>query len=123
MAKFTIKQIPTLFSASLGLAEFKKLEFYCKRANKTQEKLLLSLMKKNKSTVYGKKNNFKDVHSIEDYQKIVPLAYYEDYADYVHSCLRRTDYILGPTEDFLVTVTCHCGSVHSTGYGCNRESN
>ncbi len=83
MAKFTVKQIPTLFSASLGLAELAKLKIYSKRANKTQEKLLLSLMKKNKSTVYGKANNFKEVRSVEDYQKIVPLTTYEDYADYV----------------------------------------
>ena len=88
MAKFTVKQIPTLFSASLGLAELAKLKFYSKRANKMQEKLLLSLMKKNKSTVYGKQNNFKDVHSVEDYQKIVPLTYYEDYADYVQRMMK-----------------------------------
>lgn len=88
MAGFSLKQIPTLFSASLGLAELAKLKYYSKRANKMQEKLLLSLMKKNKSTVYGKANNFKDVNSIEDYRKIVPLTTYEDYADYVQRMMK-----------------------------------
>ncbi len=41
------------------------------------------LMRKNKSTVYGKLHNFKDVHSIEDYQRIVPLSVYDDYDEYV----------------------------------------
>lgn len=88
MAKFTLKQIPTLFSASLGLGELAKLNIYSKRANKMQEKLLLSLMKKNKTTVYGKQNNFKDVHSVADYQKIVPLSTYEDYAQYVQRMMK-----------------------------------
>ena len=88
MAKISPKQIPTLFSASLGLAELGKLKSYSKRAYKMQEKLLLSLVKKNKSTVYGKENNFKDVHSVEDYQKIVPLTYYEDYSDYVQRMMK-----------------------------------
>ncbi|MBQ7956915.1 MAG: GH3 auxin-responsive promoter family protein [Clostridia bacterium] len=88
MKGFTIKHIPTLFSASLGLAELKKLEFYSKRANKIQEKVLKSVIRKNKTTEYGKKNNFKDVHSIEDYQKIVPLSYYTDYMDYVQRMMK-----------------------------------
>lgn len=83
MAKFTVKQIPTLFSASLGLAELAKLKYYCKRADKTQEKLLLSLMKDNKSCVYGKANNFGKVKSVDDYQSIVPLSTYADYEEYV----------------------------------------
>ena len=48
-----------------------------------QKKLLLKLMKDNKSTVYGKKNNFDKVRSVEDYQNIVPLSTYSDYEDYV----------------------------------------
>ncbi|MBP3329283.1 MAG: GH3 auxin-responsive promoter family protein [Clostridia bacterium] len=83
MAKISPKQIPALFGSALGLAEHAKLKFYSKRANKIQQKLLLGLMKKNKSTVYGKMHNFKDVRCIEDYQKNVPLSYYDDYADYV----------------------------------------
>lgn len=83
MAKITPKQIPALFGSALGLTEHAKLKFYSKRANKIQEKLLLGLMKQNKTTVYGKKNNFSSVKSIGDYQKNVPLSYYDDYAEYV----------------------------------------
>lgn len=88
MAKFSIKQIPTLFTGTIGMTELAKLRFYCKRADKIQEKLLLGLMKKNKSTVYGKKNGFKDVYSVADYQKLVPLTYYDDYAEYVQRMIK-----------------------------------
>lgn len=87
MAK-VFKQMLALGTGSLGMAEHAKLTFYCKRAVKTQEKLLLGLMKKNKTTVYGQKNNFKDVRSIEDYQKLVPLTYYDDYAEYVQRMIK-----------------------------------
>lgn len=76
-------QLLTGFGGFLGICEHIKLKYYSKRANKKQEKLLLSLMRDNKNTVYGKKHNFNRVHSIEDYQKIVPLSRYEDYDEYV----------------------------------------
>ncbi|MGN0546035.1 MAG: GH3 auxin-responsive promoter family protein [Acutalibacteraceae bacterium] len=83
MAKVSIRQIPALFAGGLGMAELAKLKHYCKKADKTQKKLLLGLMKDNKTTVYGKANNFGDVKSVEDYQNIVPLSTYADYEDYV----------------------------------------
>lgn len=83
MKKITLRQIPALFGGMLGTTEHAKLKYYCKRANKVQEKLLLGLMKDNKTTVYGKANNFDKVKSVEDYQNIVPLSRYSDYEDYV----------------------------------------
>ncbi len=71
------------FGGMLGLIEHKKLELYSKNAVKTQERILKSLMRTNKNTEYGKKCNFGEVKSVEDYQKIVPLSTYSDYADYI----------------------------------------
>lgn len=71
------------FGAFLGNCEQLKLRIYAKRANFVQEKLLLSLMKVNKNTAYGKKNGFDKVKSIEDYQKTIPLTNYYDYDEYV----------------------------------------
>lgn len=71
------------FGSMLGRAEHLKLKIYSKNANKVQEILLKQLMKKNKSTEYGRKHSFKDVNSVEDYQKLVPLTHYEDYTEYV----------------------------------------
>lgn len=73
----------TAFGAFLGICEQIKLYFYAKNANKMQKKVLKDLMRDNKSTEYGKKNNFDKVKSIEDYQNIVPLSGYLDYEDYI----------------------------------------
>ena len=71
------------FGAFLGICEHIKLKIYSKHANRKQEKLLLGLMRDNKNTEYGKRHHFDRVHSVEDYQKIVPLSRYEDYDEYV----------------------------------------
>lgn len=83
MANKAFRQFLALSSGALGMAEHAKLKIYCKNAVKTQKKLLLGLMKDNKTTVYGKANNFDKVHSIVDYQNIVPLSTYADYEEYV----------------------------------------
>ncbi len=71
------------WGALMGVCEHIKLYIYSKRANKMQATCVKRLMRKNKTTVYGKLHNFKDVHSIEDYQRIVPLSVYDDYDEYV----------------------------------------
>lgn len=67
----------------VGICEHIKIFIYSKRANKMQETCVKRLMRKNKTTEYGRLHNFKDVKSIEDYQRIVPLSVYADYDDYV----------------------------------------
>lgn len=71
------------FGVFLGKSELAKLDYYAKRANKTQEKVLKHLINKNKTTEYGKLHNFADVHSYEDYKRLVPLTKYADYDEYV----------------------------------------
>ncbi len=67
----------------VGICEHIKIFIYSKRANKMQETCIKRLMRKNKTTEYGKLHNFDKVKSIEDYQKTVPLSVYADYDDYV----------------------------------------
>ena len=64
----------TDFGGFLGLAEHVKLGIYAKNAVKVQEHIVKKLMRDNKNTVYGKAHNFKDVHSVADYQAKVPLS-------------------------------------------------
>ncbi len=67
----------------LGRAELAKLSFYSHHAVWQQERNLKKLMRANKNTVYGKMHNFKDVKSIDDYQRIVPYSSYPEIADYI----------------------------------------
>ena len=71
------------FGGMLGVCEHVKLNIYSRRAWKMQQNNVKRLMRKNKSTVYGKKNNFNKVKSVEDYQRTVPLSSYADYDEYV----------------------------------------
>ena len=45
--------------------------------------LLMKLLADNKDTEYGKKYDFASIHSIEDYQKKVPVVGYDDLAPYL----------------------------------------
>ena len=76
----------------------------------TQEKILLQIMEENKDTEYGKKIGFKDVHSIEDFQRIVPLSTYDTYDNYVER-------MLNGEENLMMARKCkrYCSSSGSVG--------
>lgn len=78
-----LSRLMTDFGGFLGLAEHVKLGIYAKNAVKVQEHIVKKLMRDNKNTVYGKAHNFKDVHSVADYQAKVPLSRYKDYEEYI----------------------------------------
>lgn len=43
----------------------------------------MKLLNGNKDTEYGKKYDFANIHSVEDYQKKVPVVVYDDLAPYL----------------------------------------
>ena len=55
----------------------------CARANDLSRELLMQIVRDNKDTEYGKKYHFDQIHSIEDYKRLVPLSTYDDYAPYI----------------------------------------
>ena len=73
----------TDFGGFLGLCEHIKLGLYSRNAVKVQEHIVKKLMRDNKNTEYGKAHNFKDVHSVAEYQEKVPLSRYKDYEGYI----------------------------------------
>ena len=59
----------------------KFLKYFDEITNNPKEessKFLFKLLDDNKNTEYGKKYHFEDIHSIEDYQKMVPVITYDD---------------------------------------------
>ena len=98
------------FGVSLGKIVFKSIAKYSQIPGETQEKLLMSIIEKNKNTEYGKKIGFDKIHSIEDFQRIVPLTTYDDYADYV-------DRMIDGEENLIMASKCHryCSSSGSVG--------
>ena len=66
-----------------GIKAFERLKTVCQDPMKVNEELLLKIIRDNEDTKYGKKYDFKNIHSIEDYQKKVPVTKYADYSDYI----------------------------------------
>lgn len=50
---------------------------------RSQEEFVMRMMRENSRTEYGIKNNFKSIHSLEDFRYYIPLTTYDDYTDYI----------------------------------------
>lgn len=83
MAFKPLRTVFAAFGGMLGIAEHIKLYLYSKDAVAMQRRVLLRLMRDNKTTEYGRKNGFAQVKSVEQYQSLVPLSDYLDYEDFV----------------------------------------
>ena len=79
------------FGVLLGDVSLLEIEHHTKDPMKAQENTLKKILKRNKNCELGKKYNFKDIKSIEDYQKMVPLSTYEDYEPYVERMIHNKE--------------------------------
>ncbi len=94
----------------LGSMVFTSIDHFSKIPGETQRKLLMDIIDKNKNTEYGKKIGFDQIHSLEDFQRIVPLTTYDDYADYV-------DRMIDGEDNLIMAAKCHryCSSSGPVG--------
>lgn len=53
-----------------------------------QEKFLLKQVRKARKTIYGKKYNFSEITSIEDFQDQVPIVSYKEFKPRIQYMLR-----------------------------------
>lgn len=67
----------------LGDISVAEINHYTKNPMKAQESTLRKILSRNKNCELGLKYNFNGIHSIADYQRMVPLSTYEDYVPYV----------------------------------------
>ena len=101
------------FGGFLGELVLDRLVDNSKIANKKQEVMLSRLMEQNKDTEYGKKYHFADVHSYEDYKRLVPLSTYSDYEDACHR--------MAEGEKNLITAKHYRRFTHTTGTTGNAK--
>ncbi len=59
-----------------------------------QEEFLIDLVQTHSNTLYGKKYNFENIQSIQDFQKNVPLTQYSDYKEYIDLSMKGEKNIL-----------------------------
>ncbi len=79
------------FGVLLGDVSLAAIEHHTKDPMKAQRNTLKKILNRNKNCELGKKYNFKDIKSIEDYQKMVPLSTYEDYEPYVERMIHNKE--------------------------------
>ena len=66
-----------------GRKVLRELDNNSKHAIEITNNLLFKLLDENKDTEYGKKYDFANIHTIEDYKKKVPFSTYDDYEPYI----------------------------------------
>ncbi len=62
-----------------GETGLRRMEAVCGDAVHVQERFLTELLQRNSETEYGRKWGFSNLHTVEDYQRQVPLSRYDDY--------------------------------------------
>lgn len=72
----------------------RKTEEFKKNAEQNQEALLLSLVKTAQKTLFGREHDFENIHSVQEFQKRVPIADYEDLKPYIERVKRGQANIL-----------------------------
>lgn len=77
-----------VFLGNISLAE---INHYTKKPMKAQRKTLKKIIRKSKNCEIGKKYNFKNIKSIDDFRKIVPLSTYVDYEKYVDRMIENKE--------------------------------
>ena len=55
---------------------------------KEQEKILFELIEMCKHTVFGKRYDFENIQTIEDFQNLVPIAHYKDMEPWIMYMLK-----------------------------------
>lgn len=72
----------------------RKTEEFKKNAEQNQKALLLSLVKTAQKTLFGREHDFENIHSVQEFQKRVPIADYEDLKPYIERVKRGQANIL-----------------------------
>ncbi len=101
MLKFLKKTIAKIWAKK----HTHKTELYKNNAETLQEKLLLELVKSAEKTLFGLQHDFSEIKSVEDFQKKVKIADYEDLKPYIEKIKHGDKNILwlGHPEYFAKT--------------------
>ena len=76
---------------SKGKKALKDIEKSSENPKKANEDLLLKILHDNKDTEYGKKYDFANIHSFEEYKAKVPYSDYDVYAPYIKRMIKNKE--------------------------------
>ncbi|MCR5618594.1 MAG: GH3 auxin-responsive promoter family protein [Lachnospiraceae bacterium] len=82
-----------------------RLEENCFHADEINRNNLMTLMRDNKDTAFGKANGFDTIDSIDEYRKRLPLTHYEPFRSYVDRMLDGQENVLTvyPVDNYCRT--------------------
>ena len=85
-------------SLSLPFAKFivSKNKKWKNNAVKVQESLMLELVRRAETTVFGKDHNFQEITNYSDFKKQIPVKDYEDLKDYISQIIDGKKNVLWP---------------------------
>ena len=72
-----------------GRRKIRQFEAMTKDAPNFNRQFLMNLIRQNETTAYGKKYGFHDIHSVEDFKKLVPFSTYDAYAPYIDRMIQH----------------------------------
>ena len=75
-----------------------QIELFLKYPMEVQEELRARLIDQAKNTEFGREHGFRDIESIEDFRRNVPVRNYEAHYPWIDRLLKGEDNILWPTE-------------------------
>lgn len=78
-----LRELSLKMMSGMGKKVKQNLDTITKDPMATQTAFIMDIIEKNKDTEFGIKHNFRDIHSIEDYQRMMPLTTYDDYVPYI----------------------------------------
>ena len=84
---------------SKGVEVRESLDVMTKDPMKYNTELLMKILDDNKDTEYGKKYDFANIKSVEEYQNKVPITDYDSYADYIYRMTENGEKNLITTYD------------------------
>lgn len=76
---------------SKGKKALRDIEESSLHPGKSNEELLLKILQENKDTEYGKKYDFANIKSFEEYRQKVPFSNYDTYAPYINRMVKKKE--------------------------------
>ena len=113
-----------LQNAQDGVKAFEEALEETRRPMEIQENVLLSILNDNKDTEYGKEYGFADIHSIEEYQKAVPVSPWSHFEPWIERMLQGEQNVLTVYPfDHFTTTSGTSGKPKHVPYTIQHENN
>ena len=74
-----------------GRLDLRDMHRNAEKARKVNDQLLFKILKKNQNCLYGRQNHFDQIHTVEDFRRLVPMTTFSDYAPYIERMVQNDE--------------------------------